>query len=93
MSVELGHWEPTSLDKSFVMPAEDARRKRASECMTMTKRYSANARVMRVARITGNQVHHIGRHLQLRPPRSPSVRPHHTLWDLMPAYNAATEGA
>lgn len=92
-SVELGHWGPTSLDKSFVLPAEDARRKRALECMAMPKRYSANARIMRVARITGNQVDRIGRYLKLRPLRTSSPCPHHTLWDLMPAYNAAAEGA
>ena len=92
-SVELGHWGSTSLDKSFVLPAEDARRKRSLECMAMPKRYSANARIMRVARIAGNQVHRIGSYLKLRQPRSPSARPHQLLWDLMPAYNAATEGA
>ena len=56
MCVELGHWSGTCLDRSFLVPAEDLRRKRALECMKMPQRYSANTRIRRVARIVGNQV-------------------------------------
>ena len=63
-AIELGRWAGTSLDKACVMSAEDARRKHALQIMNMPKRYSANARLMRVARICGNQVQRMSSYLR-----------------------------
>ena len=90
--IELGQWAAASLDKSFLLPAEDTRRKRALECMAMPKRYSANARLARVARIKGNQISRMRSYLLAR--RSLRSGPRHaTAWDQMPSYIAAFEGA
>ena len=67
MAIELGRRAGTSLDKSVLTPAEDARRKRALEIMSMPKRYSSDARIQRVARVAGNQVEWMARYLRTRP--------------------------
>lgn len=89
-AIELGRWAGTSLEKACVMSAEDTRRKHALEIMNMPKRYSANARLMRVARICGNQVQRMSSYLRSRPPSGPSR--YETAWDLMPQYNPEQEG-
>ena len=58
--------------------------------MPMPKRYAANARLWRVARIVGNQMRSIREYLSHRcsitgPPRWD------TRWDLMPPYNDSRE--
>ena len=90
--IELGHWSKTSLDSSFLLPAEDVRRKRALECISMPRRYSHNARLARVARIVGNQVSRISTYLALRA-RSARGAKYDTQWELMPQYCALSEGA
>ena len=88
MCIELGHWQGTTLDGSFLLPGEDARRKRALECISMPRRYSHNVRLRRVARIVGNQITRLSAYLRLV---SPSTS-FDTKWELMPAYSAAVEG-
>ena len=90
--IELGQWAAASLDKSFLLPSEDVRRKRALECMAMPKRYSANARLARVARIKGNQIARMRSYLLARPSLR-SVPRYETNWDQMPSYIASIEGA
>ena len=92
MCIELGHWQGTTLDGSFLLPAEDARRKRALECISMTRRYSHNARLRRVARIVGNQITRLSTYLRLVS-HTPPVATFDTKWELMPAYSAEAEGA
>ena len=90
--IELGQWAAASLDKSFLLPSEDVRRKRALECMSMPKRYSANARLARVARIKDNQIARMRSYLLARPSLRSGPR-YETNWDQMPSYIAAIEGA
>ena len=71
--------------------AEDARRKHALEIMSMPRRYSANARLLRVARICGNQAQRMSRYLRGRPSSGP--RRYEKAWDLTLQYNPAQEGA
>jgi hypothetical protein len=92
MCVELGHWSGTCLDRSFLVPAEDLRRKRALECMKMPQRYSANTRIRRVARIVGNQVDRMSAYLQ-KVRRTSRSDPFDTIWEFMGAYEPAREGA
>ena len=101
MAIELGRRAGTSLDKSVLMPAEDARRKRALEIMSMPKRYSSNARIQRVARVAGNQVERMARYLRTRPSahsirrgiHAQGIMPrYHTACDAMPQYDAKSEG-
>ena len=90
--IELGQWAAASLDNSFLLPAEDVRRKRALECMSMPKRYSANARLARVARIKGNQISRMCSYLLAKPSLRSGPR-HDTDWDQMPPYDVSVEGA
>ena len=90
--IELGQWAAASLDNSFLLPAEDVRRKRALECMSMPKRYSANARLARVARIKGNQISRMRSYLLAKPSLRSGPR-HDTAWDQMPPYDVSVEGA
>ena len=70
--------------------AEDARRKHALEIMSMPRRYSANARLLRVARICSNQVQRMSSYLRGRPSSGPTR--YETAWDLMPPYDPEQEG-
>ena len=90
--IELGHWAGSALDSSFLLPQEDLRRKKALECMSMPKRYSADARLRRVARIVGNQMERMASYLRSRPP-SLGEHAFRTLWALMPPYDKSREGA
>ena len=90
MCIELGHWSHTCLDKNFLVPAEDLRRKQALACMKMPQRYSANTRVRRVARIIGNQVDRMQQYLQSHPH---SRNRFDTKWELMRPYSKLREGA
>lgn len=76
----------------FLLPQEDRRRKRALECTNMPKRYSADARLRRVARIVGNQVQRIGVYLGIRAAGPSGPRRFATAWERMPPYSAAVEG-
>lgn len=88
--IELGHWSARSLDSSFLM-CEQARHKRALECMPMPKRYSANVRLCRVARIITNQMCRLSTYLAQRTHVHGPAR-WDTAWDSMPAYCPTTEG-
>lgn len=88
--IELGHWSARSLDSSFLM-CEQARHKRALECMPMPKRYSANVRLCRVARIITNQMRRLTTYLAQRTHVHGPAR-WDTAWDSIPAYCAAIEG-
>jgi len=88
--VELGHWGPRSLDSSFLL-SDAARHKHALACMPMPKRYAANARLWRVARIVGNQMRRLREYLRHRRSITGPTR-WDTRWDLMPPYNACSEG-
>ena len=82
--VELGHWGPRSLDSSFLL-SDAARHKHALQCMPMPKRYSANTRLWRVARIVGNQMRRLREYLAQRQHHSiPAPHRWETRWDLMP---------
>ena len=70
--------------------AEDARRKHALEIMSMPRRYSANARLLRVARICSNQVQRMSSYLRGRLSSGPTR--YETAWDLMPPYDPEQEG-
>ena len=70
--------------------AEDARRKHALEIMSMPRRYSANARLLRVARICSNQVKRMSSYLRGRPSSGPTR--YETAWNLMPPYDPEQEG-
>ena len=91
--LELGHWADCSLDSAFLLPDEVIRRKRALVIMQLPKRYSANARLTRVARILGNQVDRMREYLN-----HPGVRNRHPhdwapKWHLISQYNLKMEGA
>ena len=88
--IELGHWSGTSVDRSFLLPHEDLRRKHALKCMDMPKRYSHNARLQRVARIIGNQMARIRQYLRVKPRTHATFE---TLWELVPPYCPKVEGA
>ena len=84
--IELGHWAGTALDSSFLLPQEDMRRKKDLECLSMLMRYSADARLRRVARIVGNQIHRLAAYLRTKPPVA-NAQTFETMWELMPHYN------
>lgn len=89
--IELSLWAGSVLDDSFLLPQEDLRRKKALECMSMPRRYSADARPRRVARIVGNQMERMAAYLRTRP--SPvGAHAFHTSWALMPPYDKSREG-
>jgi len=90
--IELGHWEGTALDSSFLVPQEDMRRQKALECLSMPKRYSADARLRRVASIVGNQIHRLAAYLRAKPPEE-AAHKFQTMWELMPQYSQSAEGA
>ena len=90
--IELGHWAGTALDSSFLLPQEDLRRKKALECLSMPKRYSADARLRRVARIVGNQILRLAAYLRTRPPVT-GAQAFQTMWELMPQYRQSLEGS
>ena len=90
--IELGHWAGTALDSSFLLPQEDLRRKKALECLSMPKRYSADARLRRVARIVGNQIQRLAAYLRAKPPVA-AAQTFDTMWELMPQYNRFAEGS
>jgi len=91
--LELGHWGNCSLDNSFLLPAEDISRKHALDILQMPKRYSANARIARVARIASNQITRMQQYL--RHPRVLARAKHDwdVKWELMSQYEHAIEGA
>ena len=90
--IELGLWAGTALDSSFLLPQEDMRRKKALECLSMPKRYSADARLRRVARIVGNQIQRLAAYLRAKPPVA-AEQTFDTMWELMPQYNRFAEGS
>ena len=90
--IELGYWAGSALDSSFLLPQEDLRRKKALECMKMPMRYSADARLRRVARIVGNQMGRMASYLRSRP-SSQGGHAFRTLWALMPPYDKSRERA
>jgi hypothetical protein len=90
--IELGHWAGTVLDSRFLLPQEDMRRKKALECLSMPKRYSADARLRRVARIVGNQIQRLAAYLRAKPPVA-DTQTFQTMWELMPQYNHSVEGS
>lgn len=90
--IELGHWAGTALDSSFLLPQEDLRRKKALECLSMPKRYSADARLRRVARIVGNQIQRLAAYLRAKPPVT-GAQAFQTMWELMPQYQQSVEGS
>ena len=90
--IELGHWGCTALDSSFLLPQEDMRRKKALECLSMPKRYNADARLRRVARIVGNQIQGLAAYLRAKPPVA-AAQTFDTMWELMPQYNRFAEGS
>ena len=90
--IELGHWAETALDSSFLFPQEDMCRKKALECLSMPKRYSADARLRRVARIVGNQIQLLAAYLRARPPVA-AAQTFQTMWELMSQYNRSSEGS
>ena len=71
--------------------AEDARRKHALQIMNMPKRYSASARLLRVARICGKQVQRMSSYLGGRPSSGPTR--YETAWDLMLPSDPEQEGS
>ena len=90
--IELGPWAGTALDSSFLLPQEDLRRKKVLECLSMPKRYSADARLRRVARIVGNQIQRLAAYLRAKPPVA-AAQTFDTMWELMPQYNRFAEGS
>jgi len=62
------------------------RRKKDLECLSMLMRYSADARLRRVARIVGNQIHRLAAYLRTKPPVE-TPQTFETMWELMPHYN------
>jgi len=90
--IELGHWAGTALDSSFLLPQEHMRRKKALECLSMPKRYSADACLRRVARIVGNQIQRLATYLRAKPPVA-AAQTFETMWELMPQYNRFAEGS
>jgi hypothetical protein len=67
------------------------RRQKALECLSMPKRYSADARLRRVASIVGNQIHRLAAYLRAKPPVA--AQTFQTMWELMPQYSQSAEGA
>jgi hypothetical protein len=90
--IELGHWAGTALDSSFLLPQEDLRRKKSLECLNMSKRYSADARLRRVARIVGNQIQRLATYLRVKPPVV-GAQAFQTMWEVMPQYRQSVEGS
>jgi len=89
--LELGHWSSCSLDSTFLLPLETLHRKRALETMSLPKRYSANARIARVARILNNQIQRMRTYLN-----HPQVLHRRTgdwlpKWHLIPPYDPQSE--
>ena len=91
--IELGHWNGASLDQSFLLPSETVRRKKALEIMAMPRRYSANARISRVAQIVGNQVMRMKAYLLLPQVKNRCPSDWNTKWNLMRPYDKNREGA
>jgi hypothetical protein len=58
----------------------------------MTKRYSADTRLRRLARIVGNQILRLAVYLRARPPvaGAPAFQ---TMWELMPQFRQSLEGS
>ena len=83
--VELGHWGHATLDKTLLLPGEDLRRKHALACVDLPARYSADARIRRVARILTNQLHRLGKYLEAK--RRTSFPAFDTRWDLVPLFH------
>ena len=87
---ELGHWNGATLGAAFVLPAEDLRRKKVLECISLPARYSADARLRRVARITSSQIDRLARYMEAR--KGSPHAPFDTRWELVPLSNPAVEG-
>jgi hypothetical protein len=90
--IELGHWAGTALDSSFLLPQEDMCGKKALEWLSRPKRYSAEARLRRIARIVGNEIHRLAPYLGAKPPVA-AAQTFQTMWELMPQYNHSAEGS
>lgn len=75
---------------AFVLPAEDLRRKKALECISLPARYSSDARLRRVARITSNQIDRLARYMEAR--KESPYSPFDTRWELVPLFNPVVEG-
>jgi len=88
--IELGHWKGATMGGAFVLPAEDLRRKKALECISLPARYSSDARLRRVARITSNQIDRLARYMEAR--KGSLYAPFDTRWELVPLFNPVVEG-
>ena len=58
----------------------------------MPNRYSADARLRRVARIVGNQIQRLAAYLRAKP-QVADTQTFQTMWELMPQYNHSVEGS